>query len=119
MMNRVLMVLSLFTVFGVSWVSGTACNPCICNDWADTLSCVGQEIDSFPNVTGEGISHIDILNTSLTQIPDLIKFSELFTIDIRDNRLIDCQDVFDFRNNNTGMIVSTDCVKKVYKMCVL
>jgi hypothetical protein len=69
------------------------CNPCVCNDWANTLSCYGPEVDVFPNVTGKGISHIDIINTSLTELPNIRDFPHLFTMDITDNKYIDCNDV--------------------------
>ena len=59
MLMKILMAFSFMLAFSV------ACDPCICNKWAGTLSCSGPEADVFPNVTGEGISHIDILNTSL------------------------------------------------------
>lgn len=86
-----------------------ACEPCICNWWAGTLSCYGPEISTFPNLTSqarESISHIDILNTSLTDIPDIQTFTNLLSMDVRDNKELNCHDMRLFKNN---IIFTTDC----------
>jgi hypothetical protein len=95
----------------------SACDPCVCNDWANTLSCYGPEVNVFPNVTGKGVSHIDIINTSLTKLPDVNDFPHLFTMDIRDNKHIDCYDVIKLKQNATNVIITTDCDDNKDRWC--
>jgi hypothetical protein len=103
----------LFVIF-LALVSTTqACDPCICNEWAGILSCYGQNVELFPNVTNkELISHIDILNTSLTYLPDLQAFPNLFTVDIRDNKLLSCDEVNKLKECNSELVLTTDCDDK-------
>jgi hypothetical protein len=93
-------------------VSGLAqtCDPCICNWWGGILSCYGPEVNTFPNLTSqakESISHIDILNTSLTNMPDIETFPNLFSMDVRDNKQLNCFEVRPFKN--TSITLTTDC----------
>ena len=80
---------------------------CVQNKWAETLSCVGQNITEFPNVTDvDSVSHIDILNTSMVNMPDISQFPNLMTMDVRDNEKLKCEDVLMYKDS---VILTTDC----------
>jgi len=109
-MNKVCLIFSL--LFAYSSAS------CVCNDWAGTLSCYGPQVDQFPqNITGKGITHIDILDTSLIKLPDMTQFPDLWSIDIQGNKLMDCRDVLDFKENATNLIITTDCDDNKDRWC--
>ncbi len=71
----------LFVAF-LALVSTTqACDTCICNKWAGTLSCYGQNFELFPDVTNkEKISHIDILNTYIDILKPVFQIFKHFLI---------------------------------------
>jgi hypothetical protein len=112
MVNKILMMICFVTS-----AYSKDCNPCVCNDWANTLSCYGPDVNVFPNVTEKGISHIDIINTSLTELPDIRDFPHLFTMDITDNKHIDCYDVIKLKQNATNVIITTDCDDNKDRWC--
>ena len=46
------------------------CCQCHCIYWMDTLICSGQNITHFPDLNDSSwVSHLDILDTNITQIP--------------------------------------------------
>ena len=104
----VLFVLSMLLSNGVCY----QCNQCHCIDWMDTMICSGQHITHFPLMYDSSwISHIDLLNTSITQIPSLNvdQWGNLLTVDIRDNLLLSCTDVITFQNERPDLLILTDC----------
>jgi len=110
-MNKVCLIFSLLFAYSLA-----SCEPCVCNDWAETLSCYGSEVDMFPdNITG--ITHIDIIDTSLTKFPNMTQFPDLISIDIQGNKLIDCNDVLAFKENATNLILTTDCDDNTSDFC--
>jgi hypothetical protein len=114
MVNKIMMMVCM-AFYGSAYSKD--CDPCVCNDWANTLSCYGPEVNVFPNVTERGISHIDIINTSLTQLPDIRDFPHLFTMDIRDNKHIDCNDIIKLKEEATNVIITTDCDDNKDRWC--
>jgi hypothetical protein len=94
----------------------TYCSACIENKWMETLSCYGPNITSYPNITDpEFITHMDIINTSLMSLPEVDKFPNLRSMDIRDNSKLYCIDVLEFKQNNIYKSITTDCDDQSYK----
>jgi hypothetical protein len=85
---------------------------CINTSWMGVLSCYGWNITEFPTFNRSirhSVQHMDIINTSLTQFPDLTDWPNLFSLDIRDNAYIDCAQVLDFQTSFPQLFVLTDC----------
>ena len=57
------------------------------------------------------VTHMDIINTSLTQFPNLTlsDWPNLFSLDIRDNDNIDCEEIRRFQYSYPQLLVLTDC----------
>lgn len=88
---------------------------CHTSMFMNTISCMGLEIEQFPDVT-ESVrlqtSHIDILNTSLTTLPTLSReaWPNLWTMEVRDNRWLACEKVLSFQNySQDWLLLVTDC----------
>ncbi len=46
------------------------------------------------NITDtDSANHVDILYTSLTELPNLYEFPNLMSVDIRDNPMLDCGEI--------------------------
>ena len=98
-MDKIVFLTLLATAFG-----------CSHNELTDTLSCHGHDVKQFPNITH--VSHIDILNTSLTHLPNITSFPNLLSMTIEDNELIDCQEVINLKESASNIVITTDCDDK-------
>jgi hypothetical protein len=82
---------------------------CHYTSWMDSLSCYGLQITEIPEYDPEvklNIRHLDILNTSIRHLPSFLDWTNLHTIDIRDNLWINCTQVLALKDT---FHVSTDC----------
>jgi hypothetical protein len=92
---------------------------CIHSHWMEVLSCCGRDVDLFPafnETIRRSVTHIDILNTSISQIPNLSNWYNLFTVDIRDNVYLNCDDIHTFKVTFTQLLVLTDCADNVLSL---
>lgn len=84
---------------------------CHYRNWSHLLTCYGPQTHKFP-IFSENIKHdtqhIDILNTSVTELPRFKEWSQLETMDIRDNSLLPCTEVFKLQHY---YYVTTDCYR--------
>ena len=95
-----------------------SCQPCIncsCPNWLKALICDGPGVGHFPEVDGqkEWISHIDLWNTSISTLPSFNQSSwpKLFSLDIRENSLLDCRSVTHLRSRRLDLLITSDCHK--------
>ena len=88
------------------------CGDCICTRWLQQMSCYGNQVKYFPELMDSSwISHIDILNTSLTELPDFSRdvWNNFFSLDIRDNEEINCTDIIKLQFERNDLLITTDC----------
>ena len=62
-------------------------------------------------MTQSWVSHIDILDTNITQIPSfsVSQWGNLYTIDIGDNNVLSCTKVTTFQRKRPDLLIFTDC----------
>ena len=85
---------------------------CIHTAWMQVLSCHGSDIIQFPALNRSvqsTIRHMDILNTSLTHLPDLRDWVNLASIDIRENAYLECSEITQVQNMFSKLNVWSDC----------
>lgn len=84
---------------------------CLHRNWSQLLTCYGPQTHKFP-IFSKAITHytqhIDILNTSVTELPNFKEWIKLKTLDIRDNSLLPCTEVFKLQHH---YYVTSDCYK--------
>ena len=86
------------------------CEDCICTKWQNTLTCYGRNVSHIPMFDiNEWVSHVDLLNTSITDLSELLGFAHLYSIDIRDNAFLECDLVGDFMRERRDLLILTDC----------
>ncbi len=74
---------------------------------AGVLSYYGS---TAPNITNtDTVNHIDILNSTLTELPNLYDFPNLMSVDIRDNPMLDCGDILSLKEMMHQLVFTTDC----------
>ena len=65
---------------------------------------------TIPNITNtDTVNHIDILNTTLTELPNLYDFPNLMSVDIRDNPMLGCGDILLLKEVMHHLVFTTDC----------
>jgi hypothetical protein len=87
---------------------------CIHTPWMAVLSCYGTnvtEFQMFDRDVKNSVTHMDIINTGLTQFPNLTlsDWPNLFSLDIRDNKDIDCEEIRCFQSSYPQLLILTDC----------
>ena len=104
-----LTVIFLVSVFLVPSFTYT-CDYCICAKWQNALTCYGRNVSRIPAINATGwVSHIDLLNTSISNLRDLSLFTNLYSIDIRDNEFLDCDLVESYMRQRPDLLILTDC----------
>jgi len=71
------------------------------------MTCYGNNVTEIPDLM-DWVSHIDILQTNITGIPEY-EWSSLRTMDIRENALLPCADVIKFKQSRPDVMVLSDC----------
>lgn len=83
------------------------CGECICRERDDVLSCSGWNVTKLPDlISTTWVQHVDIINTSITDIQHLSTFANLYSADVRDNELLKCDSVLKLK---PLFYVVTDC----------
>lgn len=83
------------------------CQQCLCREWQSVLSCSGGNITDLPHFNDTTwIRHVDILNTSITDISQLTSFKNLYSTDIRFNWKLSCASILELKSI---MYTVTDC----------
>ena len=91
----------------ITSVEGYKCGQCICQDWSQTMACLGVDVSVLPQPI-PWISHIDLINTSVSSLPGK-DWVSLFTIDIRNNSRLLCPDVLKWKESRPDLIVLSGC----------
>ncbi len=105
-------MLTLFVyILIIACARASECGECVCMKWAGTLSCYGNNITQFPLFTSDWISHVDILDTRVSELPNFsrIEWPALYSLDLRNNRDLSCSDVTQFQRDRWDLLVTTDC----------
>jgi len=105
-MFRILLIITL-----LSKVHSDKCGqPPLCSCMPHVISCIGGDVNVFPIFdTHNNISHLDIINTSLTNMPELKDWAELKTLDVMYNTHMDCEEVLSVKQELDSLLFLTDC----------
>ena len=87
---------------------------CFITVWMGTLTCFGTNVTefvAFHESSRESVGHMDILNTSLTSMPNLTlnEWPNLYSVNIRYNAFINCSEILDFQHSFPQLLILTDC----------
>jgi hypothetical protein len=105
----------LFILLVVSSATASRRGDCLYTSWMGVFSCFGPNVTEFPRVdasTRHAVGHIDIIQTNISELPtfSLDEWTNLFTMDIRDNPFLDCDNVFFLRDSIPDVLVVSDCL---------
>ena len=106
--------MSFTVILVVTALIGVLRAECIHTPWMEVLSCYGTNVTQFQMFDRDlknSVTHMDIINTSLTQFPNLTlsDWPNLISLDIRDNWYLDCREISQFQSYNPHLLILTDC----------
>lgn len=101
------MYLSVALLLLLSYVQAHPCGDCQCRELQNVLSCSGWDANKLPQLNETGwILHVDIINTSITELSTLPAYPSLHSADIRLNRKLDCSIAIKMKSL---FLTTTDC----------
>ena len=94
----------------VAFSSSYSCGDCICSDWQNTVTCIGEKVDEIVSLNDyTWVKHVDILDTNITELSALLNWTDIQTMDIRDNGHLDCAIVLEMKYARPDVVIITDC----------
>lgn len=97
----------LLIAFLLYHANGYPCGQCICTEWQNTLSCTGPNTKSMPSLNNTyWIYHVDVINTTITDITPIATYLNIQSADIRSNNALDCNPVLSLTKE---LYLVTDC----------
>ena len=94
------------------YITAYPCGKCVCSRWMGNLSCVGPDVTHLPESI-PWVTHIDMVNTSISSFPDLDEWPSLYSTIFRDNGMISCEDIVKFREDRTNLMILSDCPESI------
>ena len=86
------------------------CGDCLCSTPLESVTCVGENIIQVPNFTNtHWITHVAIRQTNITSIEPLIHWNTLSLLEMIENELLDCEQVFDFETLRPDVFTVSMC----------
>ncbi len=108
--KSLIMYILLCLLLAAPAIYGFSCSGCICRQFQNLVSCYGRHLTKLPVlIDTKWPRHLDMLNTSITDIDVVKTWTNLESLEIRDNADLPCFKIVAFSRNYPQIITISDC----------